>query len=285
MISIIKHFRPFRLASVLYAFLVAGLAISQSASAWEFRKCSMDIVISGAGVPATTVPGSQVVGWARTNSGSRSAQLINALANQCLGYAIRANRSELPEACETDNRILGNENKRGRGLTGFSLTNGLDALKNTICDSSYGRNYSRSEADKLYDKRRIEGFRVSFRKTGGRAACRGEQFFPTQMVEVMCKAHREMLRFERPIAKMYREASGWPVPNMCRTPVSAQAGGDSIPAAEANAVRAWQTQVVRQFGSGMEDHRKRKGTDMKCAKRLSGEPKVICTSTATPCYF
>lgn len=211
--------------------------------------------------------------------------MINALARQCLGHAIKANRSQLPEACETDTRILNDEDKRGRGLTGFSLTNGLDALKNTICNSDYGKNYNRSEAEKLYDKRRIEGFRVSFRKTGGQAACRGEQFFPTQVVEVICKAHREMLRFERPIGMMYREASGWPVPDMCRTPVSVQGGGDTIPEAEANAVRAWQAQVVSRFGTGMEDYTKRKDTDMKCAKRLSGEPKVICTSTATPCYF
>jgi len=93
-----------------------------NAATWEYRKCAIDAVFSGVNVPATSIPGSSFVGWARTQSGTVSAKAINILSAKCLSWALSRDAAQIPNGCENNPRLLNNSEKRGKGLT-----NGLRA--------------------------------------------------------------------------------------------------------------------------------------------------------------
>lgn len=256
------------------------------AATWEYRKCSIDAVYSGAGVPATTIPGSNFVGWARTQSGSVSAKAINIIAEKCLSYALSRDAGAIPRGCENKPRLLNNSEVRGSGITAFNLTNGLSALKQAICSNPQtGSKYPRNRADEIFDKRIIEGFRVSFRKLGGSGACRGTQLWQTSSLKIICKASPDMARFDKiPFALYRRDPSGRNT-SACKAPFSIREHGNNTEEARQKARRAWLAQITELHGVAYADPGKLIRSDSKCVKRLQGRFRVSCIFTATPCYY
>lgn len=256
------------------------------AATWEYRKCSIDAVYSGAGVPATSIPGSKFVGWARTQSGSVSAREINRNSEQCLRVALTRDLKVVPKGCENNTRLLNNSEVRGSGLTAFSLTNGLSALKQAICSNPRtGTSYPRNRADKIFDKRIIEGFRISFRKLGGNGACRGTQLWPTTSLQIICKASPDMVRLDRVPLTLYRRDPSGRNTSACKAPFSLREHGNNKEEARQKARNAWLAHITRLHGVAYADPKKLIKSDTSCVKRLQGRFKVSCIFTATPCYF
>ena len=280
-----------RFASAATAFGIAVatalLAPPNSADALEFRKCGIDAVISGVGIPTTSVPGSNFVGWARARDGSAAADRIENIAKACLTVALREDRGRIPAACENRERLLNHPRRPpGGALTAFQLTNGLSALKEAVCSNpNIGINYQRSATDILYDKRIIQGFRVSFRKLSGNGGCRGESLFPTSEVTVVCKAANDMLAFERFPARLYRASPSWPQPDGCKAAFSVRGRGDNTNAARQMAREGWKSHVARNHGPGFSDPVKAADTDFKCVRKLQGAFKAECILSARPCYY
>lgn len=103
-------------------------------------------------MPATSIPGSDFVDWARTQSGTEFAKEINRIAEGCLKASLSSNSGTIPKGCETKTRLLNNSEARGSGITGFNLTNGLNALKQAMCSiPQTGTNYPRNRADEAFD--------------------------------------------------------------------------------------------------------------------------------------
>lgn len=269
------------------AAVVALLALPKSANALEFRKCGIDAVISGVGIPTTSVPGSNFVAWARAIDGSAAADRIENIAKACLTVVLREDRDRIPAACENRERLLNHPKKPpGGGLTAFQLTNGLSALKEAVCSNpNIGINYQRSATDILYDKRIIQGFRVSFRKLSGSGGCRGKSLFPTSEVTVVCRAANDMLAFESFPTRLYRVSPSWPQPNGCKAAFSVRGRGDNTKAARQMAREGWISNVARNHGAEYSDPEKAVGTDFKCVKKLQGAFKAECILSARPCYY
>lgn len=256
------------------------------AATWEYRKCSIDAVYSGVNVPATSIPGSDFVGWARTQSGTVSAKAINQIAEGCLKAALSGDSRTIPRGCENKPRLLNNSEARGSGITAFKLTNGLNALKQAICSNPQtGTNYPRNRADETFDKRVIEGFRVSFRKRGGTGACRGKQLWPTASLKIICKASPDMARFDRVPTRLYRRDPSGRNTSACKAPFAIREHGTNIQEARQKARSAWLAQITKLHGVGYADPKKLIKQDSKCVKRLQGRFPVSCVFKATACYY
>lgn len=272
----------------LKRFIALSLALflfPSSVSALEFRKCSIDAAFSGVGVPATTIPGSNFVGWARARSGRKAAIAINRRSKECLFYALSRDAQQIPRECENNVSVLNNSNKQGYALTAFSLTNGLSALKNAVCSNpTAGTNFGRSQADIQFDRRIIEGFRVSFRKRGGSGACRGQQFWPTSSLHIICKASPDLVRFDRMPHRLYRLDASRRNRTSCKAPFAMREHGASTVEAENKAKAGWIANVTRLHGIGFADPKKVINTDMKCARTIKARYPATCVFTATPCY-
>lgn len=268
--------------TIMAAFV--GVSIAGGAQALEFRKCNIDAVISGVGLPATTIPGSEFVAWAREESGTRAAIRMNNISNDCLGYAVVADRGAVPSECQF-NSLVHNSSRKGYGLTGFQLTRGFSAIKNLICNNpNIGKNYSRSRADAVFDKRIIDGFSVYWRKRGGTGACRGAPLTRTSTIQVVCHAPVDILRLDRFPLRMYRASSRAPA-SACKTAFSARGHGTNTQEARDQARDIWVQQITRIHGPGFADPRKWKASDYGCVRKLSGKLRGQCVLTATPCYF
>lgn len=269
----------------LIALPFALLLFPVSASALEFRKCSIDAAFSGVGVPATTIPGSNFVGWARTTSGTKAAKAINALSKGCLTAALTNNAARIPSNCESKVRLLNNSKKQGYGLTAFSVTNGLSALKNAVCaNPNTGTNFGRTRADVQFDRRIIEGFRVTFRKRGGSGACRGDNLWPTASLNIICKASPDLMRLDRLPYRLYRRDTSGRNTTSCRSPFAMREHGASTVEARSKAKAAWIAQITRLHGIGFANPRNVINTDMKCARTINARYPATCVFTATPCY-
>lgn len=274
------------LSKLVFATGFMLLCTPIDAATWEYRKCAIDAVFSGVNVPVTHIPGSSFVGWARTQSGTVSAKAINTLSAKCLSWALSRDAGQIPNGCENNPRLLNNSEKRGKGLTGFSLTNGLSSLKQAICSNPrLGTDYTRNRTDVTFDKRIIEGFRISFRKRGGTGACRGTQFWPTSSLNIICKASPDMARFDRFPTRLYRRDPSGRNTTACKAPFSLREHGTNIEEARQKARRAWLTQITKLHGVGYADPKKLIKSDSKCVKRLQGQFPVSCVFTATPCYY
>lgn len=267
------------------AISIALLFFPISANALEFRKCSIDAAFSGAGVPATTIPGTNFVGWARTNSGTRSAKAINLISKSCLKTTLSTNADRIPQQCESRVRALNTSTKKGYGLTAFSVTNGLLALKNAVCaNPNTGTNFGRTRADVQFDRRIVEGFRVTFRKRGGTGACRGDNLWPTTSLNIVCKASPDLMRFDRLPNRLYRRDTSGLNTTSCKAPFAMREHGASTDEARNKAKSAWIAQITRNYGIGFADPKNVVNTDMKCARTIKARYPATCVFTATPCY-
>lgn len=139
-------------------------------------------------------------------------------------------------------RFLNNSEKRGSGITAFSLTNRLSSLKRAICSNlRIGTNYARNSADITVDKRIIKGFRVSFQKLGGPGACRGRQLWPTTSLKINCKASPDMIRLNRDPINLYRRAPSGRNTKVCKAAFSIREHGTNTQETR----RAWLAQITK----------------------------------------
>lgn len=268
-----------------FATSLALILFPISANALEFRKCSIDAAFSGAGVPATAIPGTNFVGWARTTSGRKAAKAINLLSKGCLTDTLSVNANQIPSKCESKVRLLNSSDKQGYGLTAFSVTNGLQALKNAVCSNpNIGTNFGRSRADVQFDRRIIEGFRVSFRKRGGTGACRGDKLWPTTSLNIVCKASPDLMRFDRLPSRLYRRDTSGRNTTSCKAPFAMREHGTTTVEARSKAKAAWIAQITSNYGIGFADLKNVINTDMKCARTIKARYRATCVFTATPCY-
>lgn len=138
--------------------------------------------------------------------------------------------------------LLNNSEKRGSGITVFSLTNRLSSLKQTICSNlRLGTTYARNSADITFDKRIIEGFRVSFRKLGRTGTCRDRQLWPTTSLKITCKASPDMIRLDKVPINLYRRDPSGRNTKVCKAPFSIREHGTNTQETR----RAWLAQITK----------------------------------------
>lgn len=165
--------------------LIFMAAASLPASAIEYRKCHLKVVVSGIDFPEVRVEGADFWSWSRKVNASAAWDGINSTARACASAVASRDGVTLPSACASNEAVL-KGGGFGSGITGLKTTSVHTLLKKTICE-----NHVRPDPKvrSINDTRVIEGLTVVIKHITERSdACFPQRALGPQKLTIHCRS-------------------------------------------------------------------------------------------------